>query len=147
MKVSTLTIGLLFFTVFILFSISACACDCGLQTSKLSIKKQVRNANERSVAVFSGTVIEINEDPLDLIYSVRFRVTSQWKGSQVAAIYINTGKGSGDCGFPFELNKEYLVYAFETSDTKLSTNICDRTALLSEAQADIAVLGKPKAKT
>ena len=48
--------------------------------------------------------------------------------------------GGGDCGYRFEIGKEYLVYAYLGEDKKLSTGICTRTGLLTKADEDLAYI-------
>ncbi len=47
--------------------------------------------------------------------------------------------GSADCGFDFNVGDQYLVYAYDYTGA-LTTNICLRTAELSQAAADLAYL-------
>ncbi len=106
---------------------------------------------ERSDAVFSGKVIEIDEKPRLLTSSTRsivFQVAQVWKGDGHSQVEISTGQGGGDCGFEFNMGQEYLVYAVKSNmygTNELITIICDRTAVLSQAQGDVAVLGEGQA--
>jgi hypothetical protein len=48
---------------------------------------------------------------------------------------------SGDCGIPFQKGETYLVYAIDDEESDhLGTNICLRTARLSDAGEDLAYL-------
>lgn len=130
----------------LVFSISSYACSCELPLKKDSVKKQVKDAKKKSQAVFTGKVLEVTE-PLDKNFLlVKIRVESNWKGAESNEIVIVTGKGNGDCGYSFTVGQKYLIYAYQTSDRQLSTNICQRTALLSDAEKDIAILKKHKLK-
>ena len=83
---------------------------------------------------------------------VIFRVTKAWKGVREARIAVTTGPDPDvECGFPFEKDGQYLVYADQVKYARegregweLSTSRCHRTrggpAALSEARA----LGKPE---
>lgn len=128
------------------FSQSSYACSCELPLAKNSVKKQVKEAKKKSQAVFTGEVLEVTEPPAKNFLLVKIRVESNWKGAEGNEIVIVTGKGNGDCGFPFTVGESYLIYAYQTSNSQLSTNICQRTALLSEAGKDITILGNKKMK-
>lgn len=118
-----------------LFAISCvklCACSCGPTPS-------TSEAFDRAKAVFVGRVIrtELLPDPKDSGYEF-LECTFELQGPEHTfkgaghvtgvgerrLIVVRTGKGGGDCGFPFALNRLYLVYA--SGDTKLSTSICTR---------------------
>jgi hypothetical protein len=73
-------------------------------------------------------------------------VEKLWKGVLPEEISIVTGRGNGDCGYRFEVGGSYLVYAYGSDESSLSTNICQRTAKLSVAQADLKVLGRGKVR-
>ena len=76
---------------------------------------------------------------------VTFQVTRTWKGPVKSEISIYTGEGGGDCGYPFVVGREYLVYAFKAFGTgPPATGICSRTTGLSQAKKDIAALGPGK---
>jgi hypothetical protein len=122
------------------FSKISYACSCELPLSKDSIKKQVKVAKKKSQAVFAGEVLEITEPSGKNFLLVRIRIELNWKGAKGNEIMIVTGKGNGDCGYSFTVGQRYLVYAYQTSNSQLSTNICQRTALLSDAEKDIAIL-------
>lgn len=83
--------------------------------------------------------------------AVLFEVSQIWKGGAESQIIIHTGSGGGDCGFNFEKDKEYLVYAHPSTmygdKELLITIICDRTNLLAQAQEDLAILGEGKVPT
>ncbi len=38
-------------------------------------------------------------------------------------IYILTCKGDGDCGFPFEIEKEYIIYGYNRVERKVVTEL------------------------
>jgi hypothetical protein len=52
-------------------------------------------------------------------------------------IEILTGYGGGDCGYPFQLGGEYVVYAYQNSAGRLETGICMRTRPLDQAAEDV----------
>lgn len=103
---------------------------------------------ERSSAVFSGKVIEmVDKNKNKLIRSsadpiaVKFEVAEIWKGKSQTEIIVYTERDSASCGFEFDLDKEYLVYANEV-EGELKVSLCSRTKLLSAAGTDIQELGK-----
>lgn len=108
---------------------------------------------ERSDAVFSGKAILVDEKPVlfsAATRSVVFQVAQVWKGPAHSQIKIKTGQGGGDCGINFSAGQEYLVYAVKSEmygANELTTIICDRTAVLSQAQGDFAVLGEGQEPT
>lgn len=52
-----------------------------------------------------------------------------------------TGNSGAECGFPFEVGRSYLVYAFSNpKSNKLHASICSRTRLLSDASEDLEYL-------
>lgn len=118
------------------------ACTCAAPDPGLPLKRQVGMALNESRAVFSGKVLEVREDAQTLSVVVRLRVERFWKGSPTREVRIMTGRGGGDCGYHFEVGESYLVYAHGAGDGSLSTNICQRTARLSEASKDLRVLGR-----
>ena len=118
------------------------ACNCDLPRTDRSLKQQVIEARKRSEAVFTGTVLEISKRPGDLYITVKFKVEEVWRGPRGAETSVFTGIGGGDCGYKFEIGEKYLVYAYKRDDSKLETNICQRTAPLAEAGPDLKVLGK-----
>jgi hypothetical protein len=67
----------------------------------------------------------------------QFRLEQAYRGIAGKEVSVITGMGNGDCGYDFRVGEKYLVYAFRTSDNKLSTSICTRTRLFSEAQEDL----------
>lgn len=117
------------------------ACSCAELPS-------VEEEFERSKAVFSGKVVDINDQwslKGSTSTSVLFEVTNTWKGVEQSQIIITTGQGGGDCGYNFTKGKEYLVYAYESSmygAKSLVTVICNRTGVLNSSQEDLEVLGE-----
>ena len=123
--------------------ITSYACDCVKPPS-------VEDELERSQAVFSGKVLEVNEINKGYMKKrVLLEVAETWKGVSESQVIITTGSGGGDCGYKFHVGEEYLVYANPSSmyggQEELVSIICDRTTELSTAQEDLAVLGEGKA--
>ena len=79
---------------------------------------------------------------------VSLEVLHSYRGDQRKLTRLSTGLGGGDCGFDFEVGKQYRVYAFKDEAGELSTNICSRTALLEKSRRNSAYLhGKRVAPT
>jgi hypothetical protein len=71
---------------------------------------------------------------------VKLRVERSWKGPSCTELKVETGRGDGDCGYPFEVGKSYLVYAHKDGEV-LRTNICTRTRPMDIAEEDLTALG------
>ncbi|MEH7379617.1 hypothetical protein V7138_03915 [Bacillus sp. JJ1533] len=142
-----LLVLLLLFLLFIgLFPRQASACSCAQPES-------VKDELNRKTAVFSGKVIDLvdenkfsytqsSADPIQVL----FEVNESWKGPNTSQIIVSTARSGASCGFEFEVNREYLVYAYGDID-QLETGFCERTALLSVAGEDLAILGQGKEPT
>ena len=94
-------------------------------------------------AVFLGTVTsskDINPKRGDLDFYGRvfhFTIDKSFRGVQGTEVEIMTGNGGGDCGYGFEIGRQYLVYAYR-DENRLVTGICSRTRPTSHAEADFA---------
>jgi len=107
-------------------------------------------ARDQADTVFAGRVIGLRLVPQsgdDLASSfgiedleVTIAVHSLWKGEVGEEQLLFTTYTCCVCGFRFEIGEEYLVYA-TVIDGVLRTSLCTRTALLSEASEDLAILG------
>ena len=106
---------------------------------------------EKFSAVFAGKAVSIEHsyDPNAASVSpedrstVRFEVSTAWKGTVHEDMYITTPPIGGSCGVSFIEGEEYIVYADggAYADGSYTAGICSRTALLAQAQADIAAFG------
>lgn len=116
------------------------ACSCAEPPSPSETK-------EWSAAVFSGKAISIKQKKAPILSSgdpvmVTFQVDRVWKGNMGSTTVVTTAMSSESCGYEFTEGLEYLVYARnEQNSGVLHTTLCDRTALLSEAAADLQELG------
>ncbi len=134
-----------------------CTCPAGVK----SPKKAARAADavflgvaERMVFLEDGRPAAPEVDRLSEFVRmiVIFRVAKAWKGVHEDRIAVTTGPDPDvECGFPFEKDGQYLVYADQVKYARggregweLSTTRCHRTrggpAALKEARA----LGKPE---
>ncbi len=121
-------------------------------------------ARDSSAAVFSGRVVALLNQPVatpdstlqgsqrrdaELAYlrkpvnrlQVTIEVLEVWKGDIAARTDVYTANECCVCGFPFELGKEYLIYAGRASSGHLGVSLCSRTRELSKAADDVAALG------
>ena len=110
---------------------------------------------EKFSAVFAGRVVSVRHSydlnaasytPDDRT-TVAFEVSAVWKGTVHEDMSITTPPTGGSCGFAFVEGEEYVVYADDSAydDDGYTTGICSRTALLSQAQADLDELGEGRA--
>ena len=139
---------LLSFVWFLASAGQAFACSCaqpGSPTEEL----------EKFDAVFVGKVFSVQHSydpegksvgPEDRS-TIGFEVSTVWKGVVHEVTYITTPPTGGSCGYTFVEGEEYIVYASTSNygDDSYTASICSRTALLSEARADIDALGEGQA--
>ena len=90
-------------------------------------------------AVFSGLVTNIVQDDSGYYYEVTFQTIDVWKGEDSEEITILTDIYEDTCGYNFQINNEYLVYAYIYA-SGIYTNICTRTNLLEYATDDLDYL-------
>ncbi len=120
---------------------SASACSCAGGGSK---KEMVEWALSHPGAVFTGEVIDLQKGSSSS--SVTLRVSEVWKGPQRETIQVSTPSYGASCGYPFKEGQEYLVYAYWGNQgtpprPALKVDLCSSTKPLSEAGADLALLG------
>ena len=72
-------------------------------------------------------------------YDVTIQTFDVWKGEDLEEITILTETYSDMCGYNFQINFEYLVYAYNYNGG-IYTNICTRTDLLENAIEDLEFL-------
>ena len=116
---------------------SARACSC-------SAPATTAEALKRSTAVFKGRVVKISVPTLDWLgltrtgaQRVKFEISKQWKGpAGETAVVVTRLTGEG-CGFPFEEQKEYLVYVVAEH---VQSGICTGTKSLADALEEMEEL-------
>ncbi len=89
-------------------------------------------AYEEADAVFSGQVTNIVVDESGYYHEVTFQIIDVWQGEDSGLITELTETYSDACGYNFQINNEYLVYAYNYT-WGIYTNICARTNLLEYA--------------
>lgn len=123
------------------------ACSCVPLTDE-PLVEQVRKAKNESKAVFTGTVLKVTENLESGYTIVNLKLINLWKGNLSKEITVLTGIHDGNCRYPFEVDKTYLVYArngtMYSSLKSLETTICQRTKDFSIAKTEIKALGKSK---
>src|SRR5688572_5968525 len=102
--------------------------------------------------VFLGRVVAITAverpvaDPVFRNYThtslrVRFEVEAGFRGVEGRTVELETDADfGGGCGYAFEMNRRYVVYAHKGSDNVLSTSICSRTRRAENAAEDLSFL-------
>jgi hypothetical protein len=132
----------------ILCSGEVLACSCIEPVYDESLSVQVKRAKKESIAVFTGVVTQLTENQQGRYTTINLRVIDLWKGNLSKEITVLTGLHDGNCRYPFEVNKKYLIYSYNgtmySPSESLETNICTRTTIFSEAKADIKILGKKR---
>ncbi|HEX8286488.1 MAG TPA: hypothetical protein VF556_00745 [Pyrinomonadaceae bacterium] len=133
--------AVLAFLIFTNTEIHACSC---FNPDNETLTQKVNKAKNDSQAVFTGRVLEVIQKPEKHQIIVKLKAEKSWKGSVSRQITIVTASNSALCGYNFEVGKSYLIYAQDYGTNNLQTNLCTRTAGVSEAKADLKVLGKGK---
>lgn len=100
-------------------------------------------ALSKATAVFTGRVTAIKEKDGQKL--VTMTVQDLWKGNLKNQVTVKTAIQSATCGFPFQADAKYLVYAYEFKN-ELTTNLCSRTCLLERATEDLKELGPAPVK-
>jgi hypothetical protein len=72
---------------------------------------------------------------------VTFEVYAVWKGPAYSNITVTTARSGASCGYMFEEEQEYLIYADGSADN-LTVSMCSRTQPLGWAEEDLATLGE-----
>jgi hypothetical protein len=139
--------------IFVAFSAVAYCCSCigestvegEFQSSDVVLKGKV--ISKRIIDVSDTTMPGYTFHEAEY----KFRVLTLYKGQvKQDTLTIITGLGGGDCGYPFEMGKEYVVYSFfdsyiysrgNTTHGVLYTHICTRTTSAID-KAEIKALRK-----
>ncbi|WP_043934808.1 hypothetical protein, partial [Bacillus sp. EB01] len=136
-----IAVAIVLYSLFILgFPLTGYACKCAYPPT---VQKELQS----SKAVFAGIGVKDHEKQYGK--KVLFEVTKTWKGLNESQVILDTGQGSGDCGFTFHEGTEYLVYASENfgkiygDGSFMVTTICDRTKEAASAEDDMKLLGNP----
>jgi hypothetical protein len=113
-----------------LISTKAFSCECG--------NSNFVSDTAYSKFIFSGLIISkennISKNQDKLFYppmKYRIVIKDKWKGELNDTIDLYSGLGGPDCGFDFEINKSYIVWAIIDRYGLLYTSRCGRTCLLN----------------
>jgi hypothetical protein len=129
--------------VLFVFASAENAFACGCAASLEPLEKQIQAAFTNSVAIFSGTVVEVRESRADESkFIVKLKVAQSWKGAAKGEIFITTAKESSMCGYFFQIGEKYLVYANGLKNDPFVES-CSRTAVFSDKN-DAKYLSKIK---
>ncbi|WP_100405542.1 hypothetical protein [Bacillus solitudinis] len=130
--------------VFPLFPTTGFACSC-------VVPPPVEELVGGDTVIFSGTVKKIEEEskynPIQSSadrLAVLIEVDRTWQGLEDSQVIVYTAISSASCGFNFQVNEQYLIYASENGDG-YEVSLCSRTALLANAQEDVDILGEGQA--
>jgi len=115
----------------------ACSCSAPATTAE---------ALKRSTAVFKGRVVKISVPSLDWLgltrtgaQRVKFEILKQWKGPDAETTVVVTRLTGEGCGFPFEEQKEYLVYVV-AEQKHVQSGICTGTKSIADAVEEMEKL-------
>jgi MYXO-CTERM domain-containing protein len=98
-------------------------------------------AREAAAAVFEGRVISIERgEPAGGPIRVKLSVVRTFGADLGEVVTVRTGGSSAACGFGFQQDESYLVYASE-HDGQLQVSLCSRTRPMADAAEDLKVLG------
>ncbi len=110
--------------------------------------RTVAEAFAKSSAVFIGRVMKIYRPFLDRIgitktygHRVKFEITKRWKGPMSKSIVVTTRLSGEACGYPFEENKEYLLYVVD-EPADIQTGICTGTKDVADAELELTQLNR-----
>jgi len=110
--------------------------------------RTVEEALGKSSAVFIGRVTRIYRPVLDKLgltetygYRVKFEIKKRWKGPSSKTLVVTTRLSGEACGYPFEENKEYLVYVVN-QPADIQTGICTGTKDVAGAELEIEQLDR-----
>lgn len=119
--------------LFFVFASWANACSCMLPWKPAE-------ELEKSDYVFTWNVIKIEESSDQRFFSpdnsVTISVNESYKWGLDGNIIVTTAWDSAACGYNFEENKEYFVYASKFED-QVSVSLCSKTSLLSNASESV----------
>ena len=125
-------------------------CECvGLTAPSEAVRRE-------APFIFRGTVheiIEITEHTTALRSTsatsssryidrrVVFKVQAGWQG--VTSVEVSVRVGFSDCMYPFQIDRQYLVFANRDQDGVATTSRCSRTTALEDAAGLLKFLGPP----
>jgi hypothetical protein len=158
---SRILLAIVFLTAFHGWNVLACSCygprtpAGGYAASNLIFTGTVRKKVDRATffrrawthvqEIFGEQEFTIDRAFKTEGFLVAFDVQRMWRGLRKARVEVFTGRGGGDCGIPFQVGKQYLVYARCGPDGDCFTTVCGRTARIEEASEDLRYLASKPA--
>lgn len=134
MKKIVIVFGIILSLIFSLDLVYACSCATGL-----SVEGKYQTVD----AIFIGKVTKIDRPAFSISSAdpvkVTFDVSKAYKGNFEKGFIVETAKESASCGYPFNEEGEYLVYA-TLNEGRYETNLCSGTVELSNAGEDLQIL-------
>ncbi|RCW46461.1 hypothetical protein [Paenibacillus prosopidis] len=126
--------------LFIVEPVTVHACSCAEPPS-------IEDQMNRKTAIFTGKVLSLTKPDKGKFWSsadpvkAQFEVKTVWKGKLGSQTAVYTALSSASCGYEgFEVNKEYIVFAYGDPD-RLETGLCEGTKTLASAKEDLKALG------
>lgn len=115
-------------------STNACTCATNLPGPLECMK------DDRFPLIFIGKVTIITVS--DGFILVTFQVFSVVKGVVITTVQVRTAANVASCGFPFEQDKQYIVYCGQDDQKNWITSFCTNTKALEDAKyKDFKLLG------
>jgi hypothetical protein len=96
----------------------------------------------KATYVFAGRVLKIEPGGQNRLVA-QFKILKAYKGVTTNEMEVRTDQSSAACGYPFELQSEYLVYA--TGKEQPEVSLCSRSKILKQAKEDLDLLEKRSA--
>jgi hypothetical protein len=138
---------ILSFALFLAFCIPVLtdACTCAYPTFEEEMKK--------AHAVFIGKVVQMSQES-EGILRVDLVTRKKWKGQVAEKVTIHTPDDSAACGYPFQKQVEYLIFARNDSSEEkqpgehraLEVSLCSLTKPVSDAAHELGKLNHTVAK-
>ena len=75
-----------------------------------------------------------------------FRVLERFKGASERSIEVVSAAGSESCGYSFQPDKQYVVYAYRASDSRLMTGLCSLTGPAGDPRSGLQWLRATRAR-
>ncbi len=135
------------------FASSVLACSCAgpglpheqFASANVVFKGEVLRVNDRWNVfrkAWTYVLLLMDRQPSEKHYGfeVQFEVSRMWRGPGTSKLRIFTGRGGGDCGYPFKVGERYLVYAYGNTNEGWYADICSRTRVATGAAEDLAYL-------
>ena len=96
--------------------------------------------------VFKGPVIDISPS---VKYGHNFvvatlQVVAWWKGAPPEIVEVLTVDNDAECGFPFFVGAEYLVFVSPNESGEVWEGLCSRTHVVWPGDPDLEALGPPQ---